>query len=337
LLESTALFSCVHEASASTVTNATAKPAFGLAIQRSHSAFVGAQWREHWQYGQVNPGRAFASVIIPAHNESTGLPRLLDAIVADGLPEELDVIVVCNGCTDDTADRAREFPGVRVVEIDVASKRAALAEGDLRAKHSTRAYVDADVVIEQEALNQLVAALRDPVLAVAPVRRLDRRKVSRWVCWYYDVWERLPQVRSGLFGRGVVVLSGPGHARIRFVPGVMSDDLLMSEIFAPPERRVIPGAAVTIRLPRTLADLLRRRIRVVTGNAEMDARGLRTAAAKTSSRRLLAMAKSSPSQLPKFVVFACIGVLAKVGASLRIRRCDFETWLRDESSRLVND
>jgi hypothetical protein len=285
----------------------------------------------------VNLGCAVASVIIPAHNESAVLPRLLKVVVGDGLPEGLDVIVVCNGCTDDTAERARGFSAVRVFETDIASKRAALAEGDRHAKHPARAYIDADVVIGQDAMSRLIAALGDRVLAVAPERRLDRRGVSRWVCWYYDVWEQLPQVRSGLFGRGVVVLSGEGHARIHSLPQVMSDDLLMSEAFAPDERRIVLGAEVTIRPPRTLRDLMRRRIRVVTGNAEMDARGLRTPAAKTSFRSLLRMASSSPSQLPKIVVFASVSGFAKVGASVRIRRGDFETWLRDESSRLASD
>ena len=167
------------------------------------------------------------------------------------------------------------------------------------------------------------------MLAVAPERRLDRRRVSPWVSWYYDVWEQLPQVRSGLFGRGVIVLSGQGHKRIRSLPRVMSDDLLMSEAFVPAERRIIPGAKVTIRLPKTLRDLMRRRIRVVTGNSEMDSGGLRTRAAKTSFRSLSGIARSFPSQLPRVsLVFAMVSVVAKLGASSRIRRGDFETWLR---------
>lgn len=50
--------------------------------------------------------------------------------------------------------------------------------------------------------------------------------------WYYDVWQRLPQVREGLFGRGMIVLSPEGHERVRALPQVMSDDLAMSESFA---------------------------------------------------------------------------------------------------------
>ena len=49
---------------------------------------------------------AVTTVIIPAHNEARVIRRLLDQIVADATPGELDVIVVANGCTDDTADVA---------------------------------------------------------------------------------------------------------------------------------------------------------------------------------------------------------------------------------------
>ena len=282
----------------------------------------------------MNDRPCAVSVIIPAHNEAASLPRLLSALVSDGLPEQIEVIVVCNGCTDDTADRARSFPGIQVFEIAEASKRAALAEGDRRARHPARAYVDADVVLEQSSLVRLIAALGEGSLAVAPERRLDRRNVSIWVGWYYDVWERLPQVRSGLFGRGVVVLSAQGRERINALPQVMSDDLLMSEAFPPSQRRVVAESEVVVRPPRNMGDLMRRRIRVNTGNAEMDNRGLRSAEAKTSVRGLLAMAAQSPILLPKLFVFGGVTVAAKLRARRRIGSGDFTTWLRDESSRV---
>ena len=108
-----------------------------------------------------------------------------------------------------------------------------MAEGDRQARYSIRAYVDADVVISQCDLLLLVAAVTDgSALAAAPARHLDRRGVSAVVRWDYDVWERLPQVKAGLFGRGVVVLSAAGLQRLQSMPQVMSDDLLMSEIFS---------------------------------------------------------------------------------------------------------
>jgi glycosyltransferase involved in cell wall biosynthesis len=282
----------------------------------------------------VNDEIDAVSVIIPAHNEAVSLPRLLAALVSDGLPNQIEVIVVCNGCTDNTAERARSFPGVQIFEIAEASKAAAIAEGDRQAAYAIRAYIDADVVLERRSLVQLVAAVGDGMLAVAPERRLDRRNVSVWVGWYYDVWERLPQVRSGLFGRGVVVLSEHGRERITALPQMMSDDLLMSEAFPPSHRRVVAESEVVIRLPRNMGDLMRRRIRVNTGNAQMDSHGLRSAAAKTSMRALLAIAAQSPANLPKLLVFGSVTVAAKFRARRQIGSADFSTWLRDESSRV---
>ena len=67
------------------------------------------------------------SVVVPAHNESGSIGRCLDSMT-EGLAEnDLQIVVVCNGCNDDTAEIARRFgPPVEVVEIPVASKIAAL-------------------------------------------------------------------------------------------------------------------------------------------------------------------------------------------------------------------
>ena len=72
-----------------------------------------------------------ASIIIPAHNESSAL-RVIAALIPNGEKPGYEVIVVCNGCSDDTADVARGFSNVRVLEIAEASKPAALEAGDGR-------------------------------------------------------------------------------------------------------------------------------------------------------------------------------------------------------------
>ena len=51
-----------------------------------------------------------ASVLIPAHNEASYLPTCLDAVVAsDAVQGGVEVIVIANGCSDDTADIARGY------------------------------------------------------------------------------------------------------------------------------------------------------------------------------------------------------------------------------------
>ena len=194
------------------------------------------------------------SVVVPAHDEAAVLRRLLRNLTVDvGVDDrQVEIVVASNGSTDGTAAVARSFPGVVVIEIDQASKRMALEAGDAVARHAVRAYVDADVVITRADLLLLVDALRGGWFATAPARRLELDRSSLLVRWYYDVWQRLPQVGDGVFGRGVIVLSAEGHARVRRLPSVMSDDLAISEALAPDERAVIQEASVVIEAPRTL-------------------------------------------------------------------------------------
>src|SRR5258708_19124503 len=51
------------------------------------------------------------SIIIPAHNEASVIQSTLRSILASKLDRPLQIIVVPNGCTDDTAARARAVRG----------------------------------------------------------------------------------------------------------------------------------------------------------------------------------------------------------------------------------
>jgi glycosyltransferase involved in cell wall biosynthesis len=278
-------------------------------------------------------GPPLASIVIPAHNEEVAIRRLLGAILSNATSGEFEVVVVCNGCNDGTADVAREFGAdVLVVELAEPSKRQAMKQGDATARHFPRLYVDADVQLGTRDVRALVRSLQQPeVLACAPSRVLQRTSVSRLVRAYYDVWERLPQVQSGLFGRGVVAINEAGFARIRDLPPVMSDDLALSEAFTMPERVVVEEAHVLIWLPRTIRGLIRRRIRANTGTAQIDATTGRPAEDKTSVGVLVRIARADRAAAPKVLVFVGVAIIARFGARRKTRRGDFDTWLRDDS------
>ncbi len=275
------------------------------------------------------------SVVIPAHNEELGIARLLEALLRDSAAGELDIVVACNACTDRTAEVAAGFgPMVTVIESEIPSKRLAQQAGDEVAAGFPRAYVDADVILGTDDLRRLVAPLLEGrALATAPARRLDGDGASWVVRRYYAFWERLPQVRSGLFGRGVVMVSEEGADRILALPQVLSDDLAMSEAFGPAERLVVADAVVGISLPRTIRDLLNRRIRVATGTSQVDQLNLRAPEATTSVSTLVAISVKEPAAVLDLVVFLGVTVVAKVRARRRVRSGDYSTWLRDESSR----
>ncbi|QDB80225.1 glycosyltransferase family 2 protein [Georgenia wutianyii] len=272
------------------------------------------------------------AIIIPAHDEEHVLGRLLAALPADGATE---VVVVANGCTDRTADVARGYAGVRVVDTPVPSKVQALALGDSLTSRFPRFYVDGDVVVTTEDLRALAAALDEPgVHAAGPTRELVMEGVSRTVRAYYAVWQRLPGVRAELYGRGVIAVDEEGHSRLAGWREAMSDDLVAAMSFAPHEVRVVPTARVLIQPPRRYGDLLRRRVRAMTGNHRL-ARDSSAPVVRGSGAglgTLLALARAEPRLAPGVAVFLGTAAIARLRARWAISRGS-TVWLRDESSR----
>ncbi len=256
------------------------------------------------------------TVVIPANNEGRVIGRLLGH--------------------DDTAERAASFgPGVRVITIPVASKYAALAAADRAVTDFPLIYVDADVELTGADVRALAAALRQPgVHAAAPERVLETAGRPWPVRWYYDVWTRLPEVRSGLWGRGVIAVTEEGQRRIAGLPPLLGDDLAASLLFAPQERVIVAAARVVVHTPGTFADLLRRRVRAATGLAQMDrAERAPESTARTAMSDLTAIVRREPRMAPRVVFFASMAVLARLRARRAVARGDYSTWLRDESSR----
>ncbi len=275
------------------------------------------------------------TVIVPAHNEARVVGRLLGQLVSGAGPGELDVIVVANGCTDDTAKVAAGYgPMIRVISIPVPSKREALTVGNQAATGFPRLYVDADVELGSSDIRALELALQRPgILAVAPQRVLALEGRPRLVRWYYEVWVRLPEVRNGLFGRGVIGLSAAGHARVAGLPPVLADDLAASLAFAPEERLIVENARAMVHVPRTLSDLLRRRVRAETGVAQVErTEGAPPSTARTRPSDLVSIIAREPRMAPLVFFFLAVAIIARSRSRRAMRRRDF-TWLRDESSR----
>ncbi|MEW2358221.1 glycosyltransferase family 2 protein [Spirillospora sp. NPDC029432] len=274
------------------------------------------------------------SIVIPAHDEERVLGRLLRGLLESARPGELDIVVVPNGCADATADVAASFgAAVRVVETPEASKAAALRLGDAAARRFPRLYVDADVELRTRDVRALAAALEHPgTLAAAPARRLAMTGRPWPVRAYYAVWTRLPEIRRGLFGRGVIAVGTEGHARLAALPRVTADDLAASLAFAPAERAVVGTAEVVVHPPRTFGDLLRRRQRAAAGTDQLEAAGLDQpgGSARTGTADLAAIARREPWLLPHLAVFLAVAVIARRRAA---RAGSAAGWQRDESSR----
>ncbi|MDO9356727.1 MAG: glycosyltransferase [Solirubrobacteraceae bacterium] len=210
-----------------------------------------------------------ASIVIPAHNESAAIDGLLTCLTAEAAGT-WEIVVVCNACSDDTAQKARTYTDVVVVETSTPGKLNALNLGDRHVRHFPRVYVDADAVVSNAALRHLVSALDDPLLAAVGSPRLtvDTGGCSRWIQIYFSVWRRLRYAQEAI-GSGVYGLSKAARSRFDEFPDGASADQLIYRLFTAEERRITePG--FTYRAPRSIGSLIRTRARMFALNAELE-------------------------------------------------------------------
>jgi glycosyltransferase involved in cell wall biosynthesis len=281
------------------------------------------------------------SVIIPAHNESSVIARTLKAITDGADPGELDVIVVCNGCTDDTAAVARRFVPpvqvpVQVIETDIASKTHALNLGDEAAQGFPRIYADADVVISAETIRILARRLEPgDVLAVAPTPNFDLTDCSWPVRACFDVRALLPSAKEGIGGSGVYALSKSGRGRFREFPTVTADDGYVRTHFREEEREMVRSAISTVFPPRTIKDLIATKTRAHYGSFELASRFPRLwqNRGESNNRSLLRLFKDL-RLWPKLAVYCLVTTIAKRRAKNRLRSA-ITGWERDTTSRAI--
>lgn len=277
-------------------------------------------------------------MVIPAHDEEAVIARGLRALLDGAVHAELEIVVVCNGCSDRTAEIARGFgPEVVVIETAVPSKTHALNLGDAAATYFPRLYVDADVVLPLASARLVVESLRRPgALASAPSMDTDVAGASWPVRAFYAVWSRLPYVREGMVGVGVFGLSRAGRQRFGRFPDVIADDGYVRAHFAAGERVRVDGAPVRVVAPATLADLVRVKTRSRLGGMELERKfpGLMDRERRAKS---YAGAVAGVARRPSLWLAAVVYLVVNRCARFRARRQDEHgravRWERDLSSR----
>jgi hypothetical protein len=272
------------------------------------------------------------SLVIPAHNESNVIVRCLRAVTEGSEPGEVQVVVVCNGCSDDTAERARSFgPGVEVVEIAVASKIAALNAGDAVASRFPRFYVDADVELTVEAIRATADALDDPGVDAAAPRVAFELTARPWaVRGFYGIWAQMPYLNDEMIGSGVYALSERGRSRFGAFPELTADDQFVMQLFPPGARRSVAGQTFTVHPPTSLRSLVNVRTRAYRGQRELTASGRPEQPATGGAAGGLARLLRRPSLWPAIAVYTAVNASAK----LRARRSSGGAWERDDTARL---
>lgn len=292
------------------------------------------------------------SVIIPAYNESAVIVRTVTSVLAamryhaaqseraSGETDEL--IVVCNGCVDDTYDKAIRFAGdqrdiaVRIIDIEQGSKIAALNAGDAAAGGFPRFYLDADIELSENALHEISLELaKEGTHAAAPAMRCIDEGGSAVVAAFYRVWLSRPYHRRGHVGSGFVGIDREGRGRFAQFPDIIADDEFVRRQFADHERMVVPGATFSIRTPRTVASLIKVKTRSRLGTLQLQhewpslARNTESAATDLGDQ---ALASCPPTSIEK-CVYAVVVIITRLRAAYQFRRGQTKHWERDETSR----
>ncbi|GIH12937.1 glycosyltransferase [Rugosimonospora africana] len=287
------------------------------------------------------PGGPLGSVVIPAHNEQAVIAACLAPLAPLAESGALEIVVVCNGCTDATAEVARTFAGVRVVELPVGSKPAALRAGDRAVSALPRMYLDADVVLPPDAARQVLSRLSAggsrsgrrgaAPLAGRPPVRYDAAGATLPVRRYYRARSRIPAVLGSLWGAGTYALSAEGRTRFGEFPDLVADDLWVDQLFAPGELEIVDCSPVTVTAPARTGDLLRVLRRTYRGKAEHHSINPDTAYETSggTARDLVRLARSGPSGFLDATVY--LGLVLTARILFRLSRDG--SWERDDSSR----
>jgi glycosyltransferase involved in cell wall biosynthesis len=274
------------------------------------------------------------SVVIPAHNESAGIRRCLDALFSGVAPGDLEVVVVCNGCVDDTAAIARSSGHpVRVIELEMASKPAALRVADEVATALPRMYLDADVVLQGSAACVVLDRLRAGAVAARPPIRYDSSASSTLVRSYYRARSRMPALLGSLWGAGVYGLSEVGRSRFGAFPDIVADDLWVDRQFAAGEVEIVDCAPVAVAVPRRTRDLVRILRRTYRGKAEtagVDPHDRSRETTVSTLRQLRRSAAAGPYAALDAATYAAFAVGARLAVAAPLAGA---RWERDDSSR----
>ena len=112
-----------------------------------------------------SPGEwPMVSVVMIAHNEEKRISWKLRNLLQADYPGELEIIVVCDGCDDATAEETRRFSeeGSRTIESARCGKAEGLNQGVAAARGDILVFADVRQEFDPSAIRRLVMPFSDP-------------------------------------------------------------------------------------------------------------------------------------------------------------------------------
>ena len=275
------------------------------------------------------------SIVIPVYNEERTIVRLLNSIIDCQNKKLAEIIIICNGCTDNSYQVIKGlFPNVTCENIAEASKTQALNRGDEVARYFPRIYLDADIEISADTLIRLSERIKkDNLLLSSPTMKMNLSGCSFIVKSFYSVWLDLPYVKNNMIGCGIFALSKEARDRFNQFPEIISDDYYVYLQFKESERTVFKDLFFTHNAPKNLKHLLNVRVRVLAGNFQLRSLYKELFKEKEShSFMLKSLLKNKPSSIFSLPIYFVITILSRWRAVRQLKTNSVE-WKIDASTR----
>lgn len=218
------------------------------------------------------------SIIVPAHNEAATIHDAVSALIQQRTAIPYQIIVVANGCTDETADIVRALApvadartGVELTLIDTpqGGKINALNRGDEKARFETRIYCDGDLVVTDNLVDETARVLDRPAPTFVSYTLEPVQAASFVTRAYARMWGRLPLLAKKAHGIAIYGVNGAGRARWGAYPQIVADDNFARLNFSEAERVRLHPVSYAFAMPEGLSELLDVRTRWARGNEEL--------------------------------------------------------------------
>ena len=215
------------------------------------------------------------SVVIPAYNEAAGIAATVLSMVRSRYRGRIEIIVVDDGSSDDTAAIARNLriPYVRVISQPNSGKPGALSRGIAEAHSDILVLVDGDTIFQSDTIGRLIAPLADrDVGAVSGNTKVGNRRgfLGSWQHLEYVMGFNLDRRLFDMLGTIPTVPGAIGafrRAALAAVGGISTDTLAedtdLTMALCRSSWRVVyaPDAIAWTEAPSTLRQLWRQRYR----------------------------------------------------------------------------
>ena len=216
-------------------------------------------------------------VVVPVRDEGSVLDGTVPALLAARGRMAARIVWVCNGCTDDSAERIRRHagPGAEIVVRDVPGKTGALQAGDdALGTLFPRLYLDADARLRPGDLPRLMAPLISGATEMTGARyAFDDAAATPISAAMARCWLSLPHARDGCFV-GAIGLSRSGRARWDAWPDLLGDDVFAASMIPAERRTIVRDAVVTTLPPPSFAGWIAMRRRWLRGERQLRRLGI---------------------------------------------------------------